>query len=438
MNEVVVFLGPSLSRAEAEEVAPFDFRPPAAQGDVFTAASQGARAIGLVDGYFEGVPAVWHKEILYALSSGVHVFGAASMGALRAAELDAFGMRGIGRIYEWFAAGMLDADDEVALVHGPDELGFPPGSEPLVNIRATIEAATAAGVVGASVGDALLQTAQRIFYKDRTWDSMLAAADVDEADSAALLAWLPSGKVDQKRLDARTLLFAMRAFWADRPGRFCAEFTFEPTDAWNSGLQVLSEGRAASELDRLVIDEARLDPRQFQVLVAAAALALPDLRQAAGRMTVEAVSRRIDRFRQDHGLMDRTRFAAWQQANAMGEAELGEALAVRENLGAEFQRSWDSLAPELVAELKVRNLYGALAERAQQKRDSLEGPGVPMPPARKHAPPARLILEWFFAQRLGMSPPEDLDAFCRDLALPDRSALQELLAREYLFVKLAT
>ena len=56
--------------------------------------------IGIIDGYFEIVPTVWHKEILWAMAQGIHVFGAASIGALRAAELDAFGMRGIGRIYE--------------------------------------------------------------------------------------------------------------------------------------------------------------------------------------------------------------------------------------------------------------------------------------------------------------------------------------------------
>ena len=59
--------------------------------------------IGVIDGYFEIVPTVWHKEILWAMQAGIHVYGAASIGALRAAELDVFGMRGIGRIYEGFA-----------------------------------------------------------------------------------------------------------------------------------------------------------------------------------------------------------------------------------------------------------------------------------------------------------------------------------------------
>ena len=72
------------------------------------------------------MPTVWHKEILWAMAQGIHVFGAASIGALRAAELDAFGMRGIGRIYEAFRDGVLEDDDEVAVLHGPEELGYPP------------------------------------------------------------------------------------------------------------------------------------------------------------------------------------------------------------------------------------------------------------------------------------------------------------------------
>src|SRR3954466_13321669 len=119
MSDAVVFTGPSIPIAAAALIAPFDFRPPATQGDVTRAVWDGAGTIGLIDGYFENVPAIWHKEILFALSRGVHVFGAASMGALRAAELDAFGMRGIGCIYGWYAAQTIEADDEVALVHGP-------------------------------------------------------------------------------------------------------------------------------------------------------------------------------------------------------------------------------------------------------------------------------------------------------------------------------
>ena len=92
-----LFVGPTLPQAEIGTLCDFVCLPPAAQGDVLHLAKARPRAIGIIDGYFDGVPAVWHKEILWALTQGIHVFGSASMGALRAAELHRFGMRGVGR-----------------------------------------------------------------------------------------------------------------------------------------------------------------------------------------------------------------------------------------------------------------------------------------------------------------------------------------------------
>src|SRR3546814_19886665 len=96
-QEIAVFAGPSLREALPPG---FKLLPPAKQGDVFGVARSRPLAIGLIDGYFEQAPAVWHKEILWALSQGIHVFGAASMGALRAADLQAYGLRGVGKIFE--------------------------------------------------------------------------------------------------------------------------------------------------------------------------------------------------------------------------------------------------------------------------------------------------------------------------------------------------
>ncbi|MBV9221159.1 MAG: tfuA protein, partial [Methylobacteriaceae bacterium] len=136
MSEVVVFTGPTIGHETARALAPFDYRAPVQRGDVYRAVLEEPRVIAIIDGYFEGVPAVLHKEILFALSRGIHVFGAASMGALRAAELAPFGMKGVGKIYEAFRDGILEDDDEVAVLHGPEELGYPALTEAMVNIRA--------------------------------------------------------------------------------------------------------------------------------------------------------------------------------------------------------------------------------------------------------------------------------------------------------------
>jgi hypothetical protein len=85
----IAFVGPSLYRHRArllEECRDIVFMGPAKAGDVAGAVKAGAWAIGLIDGIFDDIQSVWHKELLFALDEGVQLAGGASMGALRAAE----------------------------------------------------------------------------------------------------------------------------------------------------------------------------------------------------------------------------------------------------------------------------------------------------------------------------------------------------------------
>jgi hypothetical protein len=77
MNDIYVFLGPTLAEKDARAELDAVYLPPAAAGDVYRLWERRPRAIGIVDGYFDHVPAVWHKEILWMMEHGVHVFGAA-------------------------------------------------------------------------------------------------------------------------------------------------------------------------------------------------------------------------------------------------------------------------------------------------------------------------------------------------------------------------
>ena len=55
-------------------------------GDVYRLVATGVRTILIIDGVFHWVTPVWQREIRTALESGIVVIGAASMGALRAAN----------------------------------------------------------------------------------------------------------------------------------------------------------------------------------------------------------------------------------------------------------------------------------------------------------------------------------------------------------------
>jgi hypothetical protein len=212
MMKPYVFVGPSLRPAEARQLLSADYRGPIQQGDIFRAVNAGANAIGIIDGYFQLVPAIWHKEILWALERGVKVFGSSSMGALRAVELADFGMVGIGEIFELFKQGILEDDDEVAVLHGPQELDYVCLSEPMVSIRATIHRGIKVGCVSSDVGLRLIKIAKNLFYQERTYEAIFTSAiheQISEDEITKFIKWVPEGRVDLKGNDARLLLRRM-------------------------------------------------------------------------------------------------------------------------------------------------------------------------------------------------------------------------------------
>ena len=169
--KVYVFTGPSLAPIVARRhwAGPV-YLPPAAQGDVYRIARRKPWGIGIVDGLFERVPAVWHKEILWALSQGIHVYGSAGMGALRAAELATFGMVGVGTIFEDYAKAAIEDDDEVMRIHRGAAKNYEPNSEAMVNIRNTLAKAVREGIIRKSTEEQLARIGKALFYPQRTND----------------------------------------------------------------------------------------------------------------------------------------------------------------------------------------------------------------------------------------------------------------------------
>ena len=239
--KAIVFAGPSLPPRLRPAAEPqIEWRPPVRQGELYRAALTGPAAIGVVDGYFEVVPTVWHKEILWALAQGIHVFGAASIGALRAAELDAFGMRGIGYIYEAYRDVVLEDDDEVAVLHGPEELGYPPLTEAMVNIRVSLAEAVQCNILVPALAERLTEIAKGLFYKERSYEAMLRAAADSGLPTAPLTAfaeWLPAGRIDQKRIDTEAMLNAVRAHLAAGAPPLRVGYTLAETAAWEAARQ---------------------------------------------------------------------------------------------------------------------------------------------------------------------------------------------------------
>lgn len=216
MTLPVVFAGPSVHGLPPSHFTGLDMRPPAGRGDVLSAVAEGVPAVGLIDGLYETQPAVWHKEILYALRVGIPVFGAASIGALRAAECAAFGMIGVGGIFAEYANGSRTADADVAVLHAPAELTHEPVTVALVDAEAALAAMAADGHFEAEERDRLIDRARGLHFKLRSWPAILP-----DPRLAALAARYPGRKAS----DAVELLRLLQRGAFPRPQPFAFSAT---------------------------------------------------------------------------------------------------------------------------------------------------------------------------------------------------------------------
>jgi hypothetical protein len=204
-----VFAGPSLPAPQVRELLPgCQVLPPIRHGDLLRLQPQRGDRVLIIDGLFLQSPPVRHKEILLLLAQGVTVAGAASMGALRAAELWPYGMRGVGDIFRLHRDLVVIGDDEVAVIHCSAEEDYRPLSEPLVNIRIALREACAADAITTDEEARLLTLARAIPFRSRGYRMLdqRARADLGGELADRFDAWRRAHARDAKADDARLLL----------------------------------------------------------------------------------------------------------------------------------------------------------------------------------------------------------------------------------------
>jgi hypothetical protein len=426
---VLVFTGPTLSQAEARARFGGTILPPARQGDIWRAVRAHRPAvIGLIDGVFFHQPAVWHREILWAMAEGVHMFGAASMGALRAAELAPFGMRGVGRVFAAFRDGHwpgfaepFEDDDEVAVFHAPAELGHAPLSDAMVDLRDTLLAASDNGVITAAEAQALAKRLKALPFGERSLSQILAvgAGCLDAASIAALRAWLPAGAVPRKRLDAVALLDELQQFLGRRPEPFAAPFRFERVQAWHD---FVTAPEPLTSEEALVLEEARLCAEAWNE-TARAALGRFRAVGAAPAAAVGGAARALDQFRLKRGLVRRADLEAWLAGNAATPEWLERIMGEEEALTASLSSPPPGLDATILDHLRLTGRFAGLLQRALAKRAKLDGLRPPTP-----GPLLDAALTWF-AERSGADPLLPVPAEWADAA-----AFRQAVWREYIFV----
>lgn len=203
----IVYLGPSLPVRQAQRLLCADYRPPVRRGDL---PDRYDGPIVIIDGEFGQSLSVSPNEILRLLDRGTRVLGAASMGALRAAELHPYGMDGHGWIFEAYRSGQVEADDEVALLYSP--LDLRPLTVPLINVRRWLEVLRDLGEIDPRAARSLHRRAQRIFFADRTEERLRTEWEdvVGSGELRRLLYVRAEGITDAKAADAQLVLRVAR------------------------------------------------------------------------------------------------------------------------------------------------------------------------------------------------------------------------------------
>lgn len=202
---IYVFAGPSISQESIKEILPdATVLPPIRAADILSLLRSDSlprpSCILILDGYFYSTLSVRHKEIIYAIKQGIPIIGASSMGALRAAELNDYGMIGIGRVYEYYSSNVITSDDEVAILHSQSP-PYEPLSTPLINVRLTLDDLVAANELTALDADSILSEISSIHFSDRK------AATIDSIKTVKeLCPELSSLIIDWKHRDALTAL----------------------------------------------------------------------------------------------------------------------------------------------------------------------------------------------------------------------------------------
>ena len=213
MTNIIIFTGTSISWQDAREMLDAENRPPVKRNDINILLDKNRPdIIGIIDGIFFDRAAVAHREIIRALKAGVTVVGGSSMGALRASELDSYGMIGMGRIYEWYRDRIIESDDEVAVTFHPETLE--PLSVPLVNIRTTLKQAVEDKVIDERQRELLLEAARSMYYPDRSYQAIVKngveSGIISAVQQRSITDYLIQNEVDVKRDDAILVIKKIR------------------------------------------------------------------------------------------------------------------------------------------------------------------------------------------------------------------------------------
>jgi hypothetical protein len=386
--KIIVFCGPTISTEDASAILKADFRPPAGHGDLISCVyADRPDIIVLIDTEFIDSLSVWHNEINDALNRGVTLYGASAMGAVRAAEMQALGMRGIGEVFKLISDGTIEADDEVLCDYTAVDGVYNKKTVSVVNLRYVLSEAENAGVITGNQSAGILTHAKSMFYKNRVPGSMIAAChqlgilNRNEADS--FLEFITLSRSDQQKQDAVECLEAVGALREedlDRTGKnYQYDLFFEALYERDRGAR---NGNGYYPFYRIANDFAMYGPDIEAVNDAALNRKICAL--VADNFNIEASPEEISDerrlFIKRHRLNGENDFPDWLKYNDLTEQDFDALLEERVKINKlqNWYRTRLGFARNtryLLEELKLNNRYAEWKQKSMDIHDTLKNNG---------------------------------------------------------------
>jgi hypothetical protein len=259
-----------------------------------------------------------------------------------------------------------------------------------------------------------VRIAKAAFYKDRSYGNLFQrttdrVAPPQELD--ALRAWLPGGKVDQKREDALALLRHLRETGAGAPK---ARFRFERTTMWEHLLTAATDDPA----ETMVLTELRLEGAAY----------LDARERAVSRVFHASKLDRRDLASNAHPVAD-------PNTGSESAAERLQQHARDETRRARNRIVIEPLVDTIILErLRESGDYERLLTRAQAKRNCLAALDM-FPPEIGDVDATPEDLTAWFCARSRQDPDIDPTAWADRLHFEDTLTFLRALAGEYLYAR---
>ena len=216
---IKVYAGLSAQRDDIRSILPNAVvARPVQRGDVIADIRDKVGCILILDGVFHQSLSVCPSEIMDALRRGMRVFGASSMGALRAAELEAYGMIGIGDVFEYVRDSKVFRDDFVGQVFIEDWPQIQHDSVTWVELEINLRTLHARGEISGAIYRYLRACYAELHYTDRSLQTLSARIRSERRDAQKLVdvATRALKKMQRPKFrDARTALRAVARHYDD-------------------------------------------------------------------------------------------------------------------------------------------------------------------------------------------------------------------------------